>query len=327
MILHVARAFHFIGFVEPPWNSWKMAEKGLAITFASTLRRPRWAMPKNDLTDTEIAAALDDLLECRDHAFAAIEAVTLEPVYLTLRKVSKPSASISLLRMAFLPLRREGDLLVRTLDALLQPTLLFGIGDVHELDAERAAIGALQDIDDLPHRGAFRARARCRGRSDGRGRWGPEAVGGGIEFRMLFRVLELERIEIGGEMAADAVGADHHQRLDAVVGGRASPRRPRGRWRRSSRSGSGGLGALALQLGGNLGRKMLFEGDPVAVEGSSALIDGLRRPSRRGPRRGCAASPDHRSCWQKNSASGRPRRRGPSDILRMRSSMNWAFPP
>ena len=35
--------------------------------------------------------------------------------------------------------------------------LLRGVGDVHELDAERLAIGAAQDGDDLAHRREFEA--------------------------------------------------------------------------------------------------------------------------------------------------------------------------
>ena len=41
---------------------------------------------------------------------------------------------------------REDDLLVRAFDAALQPVLLLGIVDVHELVADAAAIGALQDL-------------------------------------------------------------------------------------------------------------------------------------------------------------------------------------
>jgi hypothetical protein len=43
-----------------------------------------------------------------------------------------------------LAFRREGDVLVRALDALLDPGLLVGVGDVHELDADacRSRCGA-----------------------------------------------------------------------------------------------------------------------------------------------------------------------------------------
>ncbi len=42
-----------------------------------------------------------------------------------------------------------------------------------------------------------------------------EAVGRRVELRVRLGLLEAERIEIGCEMAAHAVGADHHQRADA----------------------------------------------------------------------------------------------------------------
>ena len=46
VILHVARAFDLVRRVEePPLNSWKIARCGLPITCASTLSRPRCAMP------------------------------------------------------------------------------------------------------------------------------------------------------------------------------------------------------------------------------------------------------------------------------------------
>ena len=45
-----------------------------------------------------------------------------------------------------------------------------------------------------------------------------EAVGGRIELGMALRILEAERVEIGREMAADAVGADHHQGADRIEG-------------------------------------------------------------------------------------------------------------
>ena len=61
------------GLAEPPLNSWNSARCGLAITWVSTLRRPRCGMPTHDLLDAEIAAALDDLLQRRDQRFGAVE--------------------------------------------------------------------------------------------------------------------------------------------------------------------------------------------------------------------------------------------------------------
>src|SRR5262249_56184843 len=50
---------------------------------------------------------------------------------------------------------RERNLLVRPLDTRLDPTFLCGIGDVHELDSERLAIGAAKDREDFAQRAEF----------------------------------------------------------------------------------------------------------------------------------------------------------------------------
>ena len=44
-----------------------------------------------------------------------------------------------------------------------------------------------------------------------------ETVGLGVEFVVVARRLEPERIEVGVEMAAHAVGADHHDGADGIV--------------------------------------------------------------------------------------------------------------
>ena len=44
-----------------------------------------------------------------------------------------------------------------------------------------------------------------------------EAVGARIEFFLVLLRLEFERIELGVEMTAHAVGADQHQRMDRIA--------------------------------------------------------------------------------------------------------------
>ena len=80
----------------------------------------------------------------------------LVPVYLTSRKRSKLSASISFLRIAFLPCGVKR-ISCRPLDAVLDPVPLLGIGDVHVLDADMLAVGALQDAEHLTQRAEFEA--------------------------------------------------------------------------------------------------------------------------------------------------------------------------
>ena len=79
------------------------------------------------------------------------------PVNFTSQNFSKPSASTSFLQDGAPAFLGEADLLVGAFDALLDPGLLRAVGDVHELDAERLAIGALADRDDLAQGAEFEA--------------------------------------------------------------------------------------------------------------------------------------------------------------------------
>jgi len=116
----------------------------------------------------------------------------------------------------------EVDALVRALDPLLDPGFLFRIGDVHELDAQRRAIGPLEDVEHLRNRCVFKPENMV---DEDR----PLEIGFGkaIGFRRKLVVVivgllrQIERIELGMQMAAHAVGADHHQRTDGHQSGLA----------------------------------------------------------------------------------------------------------
>jgi hypothetical protein len=162
-----------------------------------------------------------------------------------------------------LALAGEADLLVRPLDALLQPRLLGRIGDVHELDAERLAVGAAQDGDDLAQRAELQAQHMIE--EDAAVEVGVgKAVGARIELLVVARRLEPERVEAGVQVAAGAVGADQHQRADGIA-------------RRLLHLGGGDLGAGDLRLGLDLVADRLLDLAPVAVERRDQLAPlGLR---------------------------------------------------
>src|SRR5882672_4583070 len=112
---------------------------------------------QNDFLHAEIATALDDLLERRNQRFSAVEAEALGAGELEVAEFLKAFGLDQLVQDRAASLARKTDLLVRTLDALLDPGLLRGVGDVHELDAERLAVGAFADRDDLAKRAVFEA--------------------------------------------------------------------------------------------------------------------------------------------------------------------------
>ena len=93
-----------------------------------------------------------------------------------------------------------------------------------------------------------------------------KAVGARIEFLAIARRLDAERIELGMEMAAHAVGADQHQGAHRIarrlmdVGAPSSSR------------------ALGLRLGGKLGADGLFDLRPIAVERGGQIVLRRQRP-------------------------------------------------
>ena len=80
-----------------------------------------------------------------------------------------------------------------------------------------------------------------------------EAVGAWVEFFVVLQALDAERIEIGVEVAADAVGADQHQRVDRVACGLLHV-------------GGGEFDARALRPGAHLVAELLFGFGPLPVE-------------------------------------------------------------
>src|SRR5262249_51674989 len=223
-----------------------------------------------DVLDPERAAALDDLLERRDHGLGAVEPEALGAGELEIAELLEAFGFDELVEDRPLALAGEGDLLVRPLDAFLHPALLRRIGNVHELDAQRLAVGALDDRENLAQRAEFETEHAVEKNlaiEVGIG----EAVRARIEVLLVARRLEAERIEIGMEMPAGAIGADQHQGMDGVA------RRPLHLGRRQ-------LDASALRPRSDLVADRALDLAPVAVEGGDELATRKLGPIRLPPR-------------------------------------------
>ena len=102
-----------------PSNSRKIWEYFLPTMLASTLSRPRWAMPDRDLVEPDLGGRLADLVDHRDRGLAALEAEPLLADELGLQE--------RLERLGLVELEQDPQLLlagrldVRPLDALLDP--------------------------------------------------------------------------------------------------------------------------------------------------------------------------------------------------------------
>ncbi len=127
-------------------------------------------------------------------------------------------------------------------ELLLHPAALLGVGDVHELGADRARVDRLQLRDEIAELQALRTGERAgrelgvevgageaveRGIEVGRGRTRQEAQR--FEIGRRKRVLEIERIELRREMAARAVRRDELEDAGLLVRLRVADRRCGGR--------------------------------------------------------------------------------------------------
>ena len=93
------------------------------------------------------------------------------------------------------------------LDMLLDPLLLFGILDVHVLDAEGPAVGVAQDVQDLVERGGVLAGEPVAHEVTGKVPDGQPVVER-VQLRMESGRLRVEGVEVGDEVPPDPVHVD-----------------------------------------------------------------------------------------------------------------------
>src|SRR5579871_879688 len=171
-----------------------------------------------DVLHAEGAAALDDLFERGNHRFAAIQPEPLGAGEFQVAELLESFGFDQFVEDRAFALAGEGDLLVRTFDSLLDPALLLGIRDVHELDAEGLAVGAPKNGHDLPQCPEFEPKNAIKEDLAVEIRIA-EAVGAGIKLLRVSRWFEAERIKVGVQMAARAISANQHERLDGIPRG------------------------------------------------------------------------------------------------------------
>ena len=235
VILHVARALDVVGLERAALELVEDRPVRLRHHAGEHVEPPAVRHADDDLFDAELAAALDDLLQRRHHRLRAVEAEALGAGVFHLAELLERLRLDQLVEDRAAPFRREADVLLLALDAILDPGLLRRARDVHELHADVPAVGAAQDAQDLAHGRRLEAEHAVdedRPVEVGVG----EAVGLGLQLAVHLAVGEAERVEVGGEMAHDAIGADQHQRADRIL-------------RRPQRGGRRHLEAERVRLG------------------------------------------------------------------------------
>jgi hypothetical protein len=158
-----------------------------------------------DLVEAVVGAGDQDLVQQRDDGLAALETEALLADVLGLQEGLERLRGVEPAQHVLLLL--TVGLIVLDLDPLLEPVALLGVGDVHVLDADRAAVGVAQHAEDVPQRHQPLA-----------GESADRELPVEIPERQL--VLEdvqvgvgadpvLERVGVGHEVAVASVGLDH----------------------------------------------------------------------------------------------------------------------
>src|SRR6478672_13859548 len=112
----------------------------------------------DDLLEPELTAALDHLLERRHQGLAAVEPEPLGAGIFHVEEALEDLCLDQLLEDRLLAFRGEADGTLGKLDALLDPSPLLGIGDMHVFGADMLTIAALQDVEDLAQRAELKSK-------------------------------------------------------------------------------------------------------------------------------------------------------------------------
>ena len=108
----------------------------------------------HDLLHAGRARALDQLVDRRDQALAAFERKALLAHVARMQVALELLGLGQLLQQALLHLGRVFRRRPDRLDALLDPVALHPLADEHVLEADVAAVGVAQRVDQVPERGA-----------------------------------------------------------------------------------------------------------------------------------------------------------------------------
>ena len=156
----------------------------------------------------------EDLVEDRDRRLGALEAEPLRADVLRGEELLERLGGVQPLEDAVLGVLVERR--VGTLDLGLDPALLLGVLDVHVLDADRAAVRVAQHAEQVAERHLLRA-GDATGEELAVEVPDRQPVRRRVELLGHRRLLPLQRIEVGDQVAADAVDADQRGDLHLLV--------------------------------------------------------------------------------------------------------------
>ena len=156
----------------------------------------------------------DDLVEDRDGRLGALEAEPLGADVLGGEELLERLGRVQALEDAALGVLVERG--VGAFDLGLDPALLLGVLDVHVLDADGAAVGVAQHAEEVAERHLLLA-GDATGEELAVEVPDRQPVRQRVELAGHRRLLPVERVEVGDEVAADAVDADQRGDLHLLL--------------------------------------------------------------------------------------------------------------
>jgi hypothetical protein len=108
--------------------------------------------PHDDLADPVVRGSFDQRIQQRDQGLATLEREPLLADVPLVQERLEELGGVQLQEDATLPLEVEVRPVPRPLHPIHQPLADFGVADVHELDADRPAVGLLEDLDQVAER-------------------------------------------------------------------------------------------------------------------------------------------------------------------------------
>ncbi len=214
VVLHVARAL-----VRARVVALELGEDlrdRLADRVREHVEPPAVRHPDHDLAQPEQRRVVQDPVEQRDQRLAALEREALVADVLRVQEALEALGLDHLLEHALLARGIERRVVARRLHPVLQPLLALGVGDVHVLDADRAAVRLAQHVEDLAQRRAVPLALETAGHELAVEVPEREAVGGGVEVAVRGAVA-VERVEVRDQVAAHAVVVDQLQDLGLLL--------------------------------------------------------------------------------------------------------------
>ena len=285
VVFHVAGALHIVRLEALAAELGEHRGQRLLHDIDQRVQPAAMRHADGDLADAGRCHRLDDGVQRRNGDLAAFQAEPLGGDVALLAERLEAFRLGELHQDGALGLRVERGAPGRAFHPALDPGLLVGVLDVHELDADRAAIGLAQDGHDLAQRGGLAAKHvvdedRLVEVVVG------ETIGARIEFGMRPGNLQPERIEPRLQMAAHAVGADQHQGAQRGDRGGADllAGQQHGRHCRGGASGGGGGGSShSPDSGGAAPRRRRWPPPGPSAHRRSARRTVRRRSDRRKP--------------------------------------------